>query len=127
MNTLSIVGRTLFGLPFVGFGIVHFMAGSALAGAVPSWLPGGVFWVYLLGVALLAAGISIIAQWQIRLATLLLGVLMVIFVFTLHLPGIINAPDQQTAGMMQSNLLKDLAIAGAAFFLSGYYAKKEGN
>lgn len=95
-----------------------------MAGAVPTWLPGGVFWVYLLGIALVAAGISILAQWQIRLATLLLGVLMLIFVLTVHLPGAINAPDQQSSGMYMSGILKDLSLAGAAFFLSSYYAAK---
>lgn len=124
MNTLTTVGRILYGLPFIVFGILHFMAGSAMAGAVPTWLPGDVFWVYLLGIALVAAGISILAQWQIRLATLLLGVLLLIFVLTVHLPGAINAPDQQSSGMYMSGILKDLSLAGAAFFLSSYYAAK---
>lgn len=124
MNTLSTTGRILFGLPFIVFGIFHFVSGAAMAGMVPQWLPGGVFWVYFIGLALIAAGASILLQWQTRLATLLLGALMLLFALTLFLPGLINAADPQTAGMMQTGLLKDLALAGAAFFLAGHYAAK---
>jgi len=124
MNTLSTTGRILFGLPFIVFGIFHFVSGAGMAGMVPQWLPGGVFWVYLIGTALIAAGISVLIQWQTRLATLLLGALMLVFALTLFLPGLINAPDPQTAGMMRTSLLKDLALAGAAFFFSGHYASK---
>ena len=46
MNNLINVGRILFALPFAVFGLMHFMAGGDMAGMVPSWGPGGGFWVY---------------------------------------------------------------------------------
>ena len=64
------VARYLFALPFGIFGVIHFIQGSNMAGMVP--IPGGVIWVYVVGVALLAACVSIIIEKHTRLACLLL-------------------------------------------------------
>jgi len=88
-----------------------------MAGFVPAFIPGGVIWVYLTGATLLAASISILAQKMTRLACILLGVLLLIFVLTIHLPGVIESGGE--SGM--PNLLKDLALAGASWFIAGSY------
>ena len=55
MNFLtSTLGRALLSLPFFAFGIGHFANAGAMAGMVPSYVPGGVLWVYLTGAALLS-------------------------------------------------------------------------
>lgn len=116
MNALTgSVARILYGLPFGIFGIFHFMNASAMAGMVP--IPGGVFWIYLTGLALLAASVSIIIEKYTRLACILLGVMLIIFVLSIHLPGIIGGEMQPN----MSNLLKDLALAGGAWLLAGNY------
>lgn len=114
------IGRILYGLPMAVFGLLHFMNASAMAGYVPSWIPGGVFWIYLTGAALLAAGISIIIDKKAGLATLLLAAMLFIFVLTIHLPGVIAGGEM--AQMSMSSLLKDTALAGAAIFMSGHLA-----
>jgi uncharacterized membrane protein YphA (DoxX/SURF4 family) len=114
MNNLDKIGKILFALPFGIFGIFHFMGADNMAGMIPSWLPGGVLWVYITGLALLAACISMLTGKMTRLATLLLGVMMLVFVLTIHLPGVMSG-DQ----MAMPGVLKDLALAGAAFFVSG--------
>ncbi len=58
----STVARYVFAIPFGIFGLLHLMGGQNMAGMVPSWIPGGVFWVYLTGLALMAAAVSIIIQ-----------------------------------------------------------------
>jgi uncharacterized membrane protein len=65
----DLVARILFILPLVGFGFGHFTQADAMAGMVP--IPGGVFWIYLTGAALLAAAVSIIIKKKAALATLL--------------------------------------------------------
>lgn len=115
-TTLATVGRILYALPFLGFGIGHLTNAHFMAGMVP--LPGGIFWIYLTGLALLAASISIIIQTKARLATLLLGIMLIIFVLLIHLPNAMSA-NQATQMMGQANLMKDLSLAGAAFYLSG--------
>lgn len=115
MKALRNVGRYLYALPFGVFGIFHFMNASQMAGMVP--IPGGQFWIYLTGLAMLAACVSIIIQKKARLACILLGVLLVIYVLSIHLPAVIGGQLQPS----MTNLLKDLALAGGAWFLAGSF------
>lgn len=107
------IGRVLYALPFAVFGIFHFMNANAMSGMVP--IPGGVIWVYLTGVALIAAAVSILIKKQTTLATLFLGVMLLIFALSIHLPTVLGG-DQNA----MPNLLKDIALAGAAFYMSGH-------
>ena len=113
------IARYVFALPFGIFGLLHFMNASQMAGMVP--LPGGVIWVYLTGAALLAACISIIIQKYTRWACLLLALMLIIFVLTLHLPGVINAPDEAAMGASMAQILKDTGLAGGALILADNY------
>ncbi|NQY74586.1 MAG: DoxX family protein [Candidatus Margulisbacteria bacterium] len=116
------VARVLFGFPMAVFGIFHFMHGANMAGYVPAWIPGKVFFVYLTGAALIAAAVAIITKKQGRLACLLLGALLLIFVLTIHLPALCNPEFMQ---MAMPQFLKDTALAGAAFAFAGIFEKEE--
>ncbi len=109
----SKIGRYLYALPFGVFGILHFVNAGQMAGMVP--IPGGVFWVYLTGLAMLAACISIVIERKARLATILLGIMLLVFVLSIHLPAVIGGEMQSS----MPNLLKDLALAGGAWFIAG--------
>lgn len=85
-----------------------------MAGAVPEWIPGGVIWVYVTGLILLLAGISILINKKASLLSLILAVLLLCFAFMVHLPQVLNG-DQ----MAMSSFLKDTALASAALFMSG--------
>lgn len=123
MNILTQqVSRYLYALPFGVFGILHLMNASDMAGMVP--IPGGAFWIYLTGLAHLAACISIIIEKKTRLAGLLLGVMLLIFVLSIHLPAVIGGGEGATMSMM--SLLKDTALAGAAWFIAGQYGEETG-
>ena len=110
----GIVARYLFAIPFIIFGLMHFMAAGDMAGMVPSYIPGGVFWVYLTGLANVGAGVSLIIKKKDKLAALLLGIMLIIFVLTIHLPSVMGGNQ-----MAMSSVLKDIALAGAAFAYSG--------
>jgi uncharacterized membrane protein len=110
------ISRILFALPIMVFGALHFMNAQAMSMLVPSFIPGGIIWVYLTGLALIAASVAIIANRYARLASLLLGILLLSFALTVHLPGVMN-PDTMAASM--PNLLKDTALAGAALAFAG--------
>lgn len=112
----STAGRFIYAIPMALFGAFHFMNASNMAGMVPGWIPGGVFWVYLTGAALLAAAVSIMIQKKSSLATLLLAVMLGVFALTIHLPGAADG-DQLSTTMF----LKDMALAGAALFMSGMF------
>ena len=117
MNALPTVGRWLFALPMAVFGLFHFMNGPAMAGMVP--IPGGVFWVYLTGVALVGAAAAILINKQAVLATRLLGLMLLIFALSMHLMGVINAADDMAMQMAMTMFLKDTSLAGGAWILSG--------
>lgn len=116
---LSTIGRYLYALPFAVFGIFHFINAGQMAGMVP--IPGGVFWVYLTGLAFLAFCVSLIIETKVRLAGILLGVMLIIFVLSIHLPGVMGGEMQPS----MTNLLKDLALAGGAWFIAGSYENEE--
>ncbi len=116
MNNLKNVGRIVFAIPFAVFAMMHFMKAGDMSGMVPAWVPGGVFWVYVIGLALLAAAIGIVFKKQIYLASLLLAGLLFIFVLTIHLPALFGG-DQ----MAMSGLLKDMSLAGGALLIAGLF------
>ena len=118
MDALPKVGRFLFALPIAAFGALHFMMSDAMAGMVP--IPGGVIWVYITGLALLAAAVSIITGKHSVLATRLLGLMLLIFAVSIHLVAVIGG-DQAAMSMF----LKDAALAGGAFVLSGVFSSEE--
>ena len=62
MKNLDTIGRYVFTIPFVVFGLMHLMSANDMAGMVPSWVPGGIFWVYVLGLAQIAAAVSFIIK-----------------------------------------------------------------
>lgn len=113
MNALTgSVARIIYSVPFAVFGLLHLIKGGKMAGIVPSWIPGGVFWVYVTGLAFLAAAVSIITQKQMRMASFGLAAMLLIFILTIHLPAVMG-------GGALTGLLKDTALMGAALMLAG--------
>jgi len=114
MDTIIKSGKFLLALPLAVFGVFHFLGANDMAGMVPSYLPGGVIWVYLTGAALVAASAAILLDKMAKLACVLLAVMLVVFVLTIHLQGAMSGDQSATA-----SLLKDLAIAGGALIYAG--------
>lgn len=106
------IGRIVFALVFLVFGILHFMSGDAMVGYIPEWIPGGVFWIYLTGVGHLLAAIAILINKMASLAALLLAIMLIIFALTIHLPAALDGD--------MSNFLKDTGLAAAALYMSGH-------
>ena len=105
MKSVIGLGKYLFALPFLVFGVFHFMHGEGMAGMAfgQTWL------VYFTGLALIAAGVSIIIGKLDKLAALLLALMLILFVLLVHLKG---AMDGDQGSMMA--LLKDIMLAGGA-------------
>ncbi len=111
-------GRIAYAVGIIIFGLAHFPAAEKFAELVP--IPGQLLWVYLTGICLVLAGISIIIKKQITLSTLLLGILLLLFVAMVHIPQAMSSDDMTKANGI-AHALKTLSLAGAAFFLYGYY------
>ena len=111
-----LVGRVIFGIPFLIFGAGHLMNADKMAGMVPSFVPGGVIWIYFTGVAMIVAAVAIITGIKGRAAAFGLALMLLGFVVAIHLPGLAN-PDAQMKMMAFVNLMKDTALMGAALVI----------
>jgi len=78
--------------------------------------------VYFTGLALIAGAISIVIKKKAALAALLLGVFFILTALSVHLKSLMGGDE-----MAMPMLLKDIALAGGAFFMSGVFKKEEEN
>lgn len=111
MNEVIKYGKYLFIIPMAVFGILHFTAANDMAGMAP----GGVWMVYFTGVALIASVVSVFLGKLDKLATTLLGVMLLLFIIP-HAQMMANDPGQL------ANILKNIALAGGAFMYASSYA-----
>jgi uncharacterized membrane protein len=74
-------------IPLAVFGALHLFGTQFVAAIVPRYMPWRMFWVYLVGVALIAASLSIASRVAVRWSGLLFGIMMFLFVAMIHLPG----------------------------------------
>jgi putative oxidoreductase len=121
-NIIKTIGKFLFAIPMAYFGINHLIAGSNMAGFIPPYIPGGVFWIYLTGLGLIASAVSLIINVKTKLAMLLLAFMLTVFVLTMHLPGVFNPATAQASLM---GAFKDLALVGAALVFSQVFDKEK--
>ena len=114
MNTILGLGKWMFVLPMAIFGIMHFMAADDMA----AMAPGGTIMVYITGLALILAAVSIGMGKLDKLAAALLGVMLLLFI----IPHAQMLADDE--GQM-ANILKNLALAGGAFMYASTMAKDD--
>jgi uncharacterized membrane protein len=104
-----------FALPLAVFGAEHLANPQALLALVPRYMPLRMFWVDFVGVALIAASLSIATKIQVRWSGLLFGTMMFLFVAMLHLPGAIT-----TGGRLPWTIVfREMAFGGAGWVLAG--------
>jgi uncharacterized membrane protein len=114
-------GRLLFAIPSGVFGTFHFTDTKDVARVVPSWTQLHTFWVYLVGIALIAAALSIILEKHARLAATLLGCMFLLFEILMHIPNIVHTNG---ARLFWAVGLRDIAFSGGAFALAGRQLKR---
>ena len=106
MNNQSIyrIGVVLYALVVGFFGVNHFLNGTGFQNSVPSFIPGGIFWVYLTGVALIAAAISFLTGKLTKAAGLFLFVFLIIVVLTIHVPALMRSTSSPVMGSLTTSL-----------------------
>ena len=110
------VGRVLFGLCAISFGVVHFEALQQTADMVPGWLPPNQrFWAGATGVAHLLAGIAIVTGIRATLAARLLTAMFVGFGLLVWLPSLVAQP---LVHRVWGGNAMNLAAAGAAWIVA---------
>ena len=117
-HTISRLAIYLLALVMTVFGIYHFMQPQNLVVYVPSFMPGGKIWVYLVGVAFILVAISFITRRKVKLAGYLLAVLLIVFVLAIHVPNYLNAGDKEMQQIAFVSILKDTALAAFALHIA---------
>lgn len=125
MTTAS-SGRIAYGLAIIIFGVLHFPYAEALLDLIPSYMPFGPwFWVYFVGVAMIAAGLSILIRRLDRIACILLGTMFLLFIIMVRLPYVFGKDDEKRKFYL-IEMSKELALAGSAFVIAGINKKSAG-
>jgi uncharacterized membrane protein len=104
-------GRLCFAIPMAVFGTEHFTDTADIAALVPNWIPAHLFWTYLVGVALLAAALSITVKVQSRLAATLVAAMFFSFVALMDIPAVVAEPGNRISWALA---LRELAFASGA-------------
>ena len=111
---VNVFGNSFYGVAMVVFGIQHILYAPFIASLIPAWIPGGHFWSYGTGLALIAAGISITSEWKSKSSSLWLGMMISLWIVLVHMPRLkINPSDYYE----WASLFQAFIIATAAFVL----------
>jgi uncharacterized membrane protein len=104
-----------FAVPLAVFGAEHFSLGSSMIGLVPPYMPVRLFWIYFVGAALIVASLSIATKIQVRWSGLLFGIMMLLFVAMIHLPGAIRSGDR----IIWTIVFREMSFGGGGLVLAG--------
>jgi len=92
LDKLIVLGPALAAGSIASFGGEHLVIAKAIAQGVPSYMPWHLFWAYFVGVALLAAGLSLAVGKCVRWSAPSLSVMIGLFVLMLSLPAVVENP-----------------------------------
>ncbi|MBL7763659.1 MAG: hypothetical protein JNL23_09580 [Chitinophagaceae bacterium] len=117
-QTLSRIAVIILAIVMIVFGFYHFMHPRDMLVFVPGFLPGGIAWVYVVGIAFILAGIALILHKWVKIAGYVLAALLFSFVLLVHLPNYMNSGDLEMQRVSLISILKDSAIAAFAMYVA---------
>jgi uncharacterized membrane protein len=113
------LGGVFFVAPLAVFGAEHLTETRQIASLVPQWIPWHLFWALFVGIALIAAALSIAVQRVAALAAASLGLMFFCFVVLMDVPGLAGAPGDR---FVQALTLRELSFSACAFALAATLA-----
>jgi uncharacterized membrane protein YphA (DoxX/SURF4 family) len=121
MDKLIPVGRTFFGIAFIGLGLEHFVYRQFVTGRAPPWpeaIPGEPVWAWLTGFAVIIAGAAILSGKMARAAAIALSVLVFGWALLRHIP-VVAASEVLSADWTRA--VKALAFVGGALAVAATF------
>jgi uncharacterized membrane protein len=115
LDKVIALGNLSFAVPLAVFGALHVADVQFVLGGVPSYMPFRLFWAYFFGFAQLAAALSIAAKIQVRWSGLLVGLMLLLFVALLDIPGVLAEPEDRFGWTL---LLRELSFAAGGWLLA---------
>ena len=116
LDKLVALSPVFFAMPLAVFGAEHLSGDAGIAGLVPAYMPWRMFWVYFVGVALVAAALSIATRIQVQWSGLLFGVMMFLFVAMLHFPGALSEPGNRIGWVF---VFREMSFGAGGWALAG--------
>ena len=105
-----------FAMPLAVFGAEHFAAAKGIMELVPKFMPWHLFWTYFVGLALIAASLSIATKIGARWSGLMFGIMMFLFVAMMDLPATIqNLHDR----IIWALFFRELSFGSGGWVLAG--------
>jgi uncharacterized membrane protein len=116
LDKIVALSNLCFAVPLAVFGVEHLSFARFIMLSVPAYMPWRLFWAYFIGVALLAASLSIATKIQVRWSGLLFGIMMVVFVAMVHIPRALVSPGDRIPWTI---VIREMSFAGGAWILAG--------
>jgi uncharacterized membrane protein len=116
LDKIVALSNLCFAIPLAVFGALHLSGVELLMPLVPSYMPWRLLWAYFVGFALLAASLSIATRIQVRWSGLLFGIMMLLFVAMLHIPGALASPRDRFTWTI---VIREMSFAGGGWILAG--------
>jgi hypothetical protein len=123
LDKIVALSNLCFAIPLAVFGALHLSGVNFVLPIVPAYMPWRLFWAYLVGLALLAASLSIATKIQVRWSGLLFGVMMFLFVAMLMIPGALSTPRDRFAWTI---VIRESSFAGGGWILAGNALREQG-
>src|SRR5215471_13039905 len=115
LDKLILFGPIFYAAPLAGFATEHFTRTIGMTSLIPKWIPGHLFWVYLVGACFLAAAFSLVTGIQARLAASLLALAFFLFVALMYFPGWLRHPENR---IVLTIALRETSFSGGALALA---------
>jgi uncharacterized membrane protein len=123
LDKIVALSNLCFAAPLAVFGALHLSGVEFVLPLVPKYMPWRLFWAYFVGVALLAASLSIATRIQVRWSGLLFGIMMFLFVAILIIPGVLASPRDRFAWTF---VFRESSFGGGGWILAGNAMREQG-
>jgi uncharacterized membrane protein len=116
LDKIVALSNLCFAIPLAVFGALHLADIAFVLPAVPAYMPWRLFWAYFVGVALLAASLSIATKIQVRWSGLLFGIMLFLFALMSDLPGALANPRDRFGWTF---VIREMSFAAGGWLLAG--------
>jgi len=124
---IGVLARYVIAVVAMMFGIEHFLHPDfvpvvPLNLLMPAWIPAHLFVSYVTGAVLIACGLSLILNWNARLAATWLGIVVFAVVLFVYLPmALVKVPDVRSLNFLTDTLL----FCGTVLLLADLLRREE--
>lgn len=123
MKNLKTIARILLAIPFLVFGINHFVMHDLFIGMLSDFIPNSAYLIFIVGAIMIISSIALMINKEVLLFCYVLAGLLITFILTIHIPHIIE--NGQEANLAQFALLKDLGLLGGILYIISIYKEEK--